>query len=53
MASQMKVDELALVPFSFPTYANALGRAVITLARDTDELVGQREHEPDMTGPRR
>ena len=25
MASGMKVEQLALVPFSFPTYANAMG----------------------------
>jgi pyruvate/2-oxoglutarate dehydrogenase complex dihydrolipoamide dehydrogenase (E3) component len=29
MAAQMPVEQLALVPFSFPTYANALGRAAI------------------------
>jgi hypothetical protein len=28
------VDQLALVPFSFPTYANALGRAAIQAARE-------------------
>jgi pyruvate/2-oxoglutarate dehydrogenase complex dihydrolipoamide dehydrogenase (E3) component len=32
MAGQMKVEQLALVPFSFPTYANALGRAAIRAA---------------------
>ena len=35
MASEMKVEQLALVPFSFPTYANALGRAAI---RAVDKL---------------
>ena len=34
MAAEMRVDQLALVPFSFPTYANALGRAAITAARE-------------------
>ena len=33
MAGQMKVEQLALVPFSFPTYANALARAAIGAAR--------------------
>jgi pyruvate/2-oxoglutarate dehydrogenase complex dihydrolipoamide dehydrogenase (E3) component len=33
MAGQMKVEQLALVPFTFPTYANALGRAAIRAAR--------------------
>ena len=36
MAAQMPVEELALVPFSFPTYANALGRAAILAAIDLD-----------------
>jgi len=39
IASGMTIDELALVPFSFPTYANALGRAAVTAAR---ELLGTR-----------
>jgi dihydrolipoamide dehydrogenase len=36
MAAQMPVEQLALVPFSFPTYANALGRAAIAAAVDLD-----------------
>lgn len=32
MASGMKVEQLALVPFSFPTYANAMGRAAVAAA---------------------
>ncbi len=36
MAANMTVEQLALVPFSFPTYANALGRAAITAARQLD-----------------
>ena len=36
VASGMKVEQLALVPFSFPTYANALGRAAIRAARQLD-----------------
>jgi pyruvate/2-oxoglutarate dehydrogenase complex dihydrolipoamide dehydrogenase (E3) component len=32
MASEMKVEQLALVPFSFPTYANAMGRAAVAAA---------------------
>jgi dihydrolipoamide dehydrogenase len=32
MAAEMRVDQLALVPFSFPTYANALGRAAAVAA---------------------
>jgi pyruvate/2-oxoglutarate dehydrogenase complex dihydrolipoamide dehydrogenase (E3) component len=33
MAGKMKVEQLALVPFTFPTYANALGRAAIRAVR--------------------
>jgi pyruvate/2-oxoglutarate dehydrogenase complex dihydrolipoamide dehydrogenase (E3) component len=36
MAAEMTVEQLARVPFSFPTYANALGRAAITAAADLD-----------------
>ncbi len=37
VASGMKVEQLALVPFSFPTYANALGRAAVRAARQLDD----------------
>ena len=36
-AAKMPVEELALVPFSFPTYANALGRAAILVAIELDQ----------------
>ena len=36
IAADMTVEQLALVPFSFPTYANALGRAAIKAARELD-----------------
>ena len=36
VASGMTVEQLALVPFSFPTYANALGRAAIAVAHELD-----------------
>ena len=36
VAGKMSVEELALVPFSFPTYANALGRAAIRAAIELD-----------------
>jgi pyruvate/2-oxoglutarate dehydrogenase complex dihydrolipoamide dehydrogenase (E3) component len=36
MAAQMPVEQLAMVPFSFPTYANGLGRAAILAAIDLD-----------------
>lgn len=37
MAAEMRVEQLALVPYSFPTYANALGRAAIGAALELDE----------------
>ena len=43
MAADMKVEQLALVPFSFPTYANALGRAAIKAARELDLHVASAE----------
>jgi pyruvate/2-oxoglutarate dehydrogenase complex dihydrolipoamide dehydrogenase (E3) component len=36
MAGELPVETLARVPFSFPTYANALGRAAITVAAELD-----------------
>jgi pyruvate/2-oxoglutarate dehydrogenase complex dihydrolipoamide dehydrogenase (E3) component len=36
MAGDMTVEDLARVPFSFPTYANALGRAAVTAAAELD-----------------
>ena len=35
-AAGMKVEQLALVPFSFPTYANAMARAAIKAARELE-----------------
>ncbi len=37
MAAQMPVEQLALVPYSFPTYANALGRAAVSAAVELDQ----------------
>jgi pyruvate/2-oxoglutarate dehydrogenase complex dihydrolipoamide dehydrogenase (E3) component len=36
IAGGIEVDRLALVPFSFPTYANALGRAAIRTAEQLE-----------------
>jgi pyruvate/2-oxoglutarate dehydrogenase complex dihydrolipoamide dehydrogenase (E3) component len=36
MAAEMPVEQLALVPYSFPTYANALGRAAVDVAIELD-----------------
>ena len=40
MAAEMRVEQLALVPYSFPTYANALGRAAIGAAAELDQTGG-------------
>lgn len=40
ITAQMKVEQLALVPFSFPTYANALGRAAIRAAGELGAAKG-------------
>ena len=37
MAAGMSVSQLALVPFSFPTYANALGRAAVRAAEELQD----------------
>jgi pyruvate/2-oxoglutarate dehydrogenase complex dihydrolipoamide dehydrogenase (E3) component len=41
MASGMRVEQLALVPFSFPTYANALGRAGVRAAAELQAPVAR------------
>jgi dihydrolipoamide dehydrogenase len=41
IAADMKIEQLALVPFSFPTYANALGRAAGLAANELDPPAGQ------------
>ena len=40
VASGMKIEQLALVPFSFPTYANGLGRAALRAAGQLDSRSG-------------
>ena len=45
MASGMKIEQLALVPFSFPTYANAIGRAAVRAARILDPHTGSIEDD--------
>jgi dihydrolipoamide dehydrogenase len=46
MAAEMTVEHLALVPFSFPTYANALGRAAVKAVRELDAHGGSGEEGP-------
>ena len=44
IAAKMTVEQLALVPFSFPTYANAVGRAAIKAARELDDQAAPAEN---------
>jgi dihydrolipoamide dehydrogenase len=51
MAAEMTVEQLALVPFSFPTYANALGRAAVRAARELGlQSAGAKEDLPLEVG---
>jgi pyruvate/2-oxoglutarate dehydrogenase complex dihydrolipoamide dehydrogenase (E3) component len=52
MAADMKVEQLALVPFSFPTYANALGRAAIKAARELNINAASAENHLSEVIPR-
>jgi len=45
IASGITVRQLALIPFSFPTYANALGRAAIKAARKLEPATASSEEE--------
>lgn len=40
MGANISVSQLATIPFSFPTYANALGRAAIIAARELGDADG-------------
>ena len=48
MAARMRVDELARVPLSFPTYAGILGRAAAKLTRRLNLKDGWRTHQADV-----
>ena len=45
MAAGMTVEQLALVPFSFPTYANAIGRAALKTARSLEPATSRAEDD--------
>ena len=49
MAAGMHVDDLAHVPFSFPTYAGVLGRAAATAAYQLNNSAAQRS--ADLAAP--
>jgi len=50
MAGRMRVEQLALIPFSFPTYANALGRAAVKAARELLPVETSEAQLADETG---
>ncbi|HET6870166.1 MAG TPA: hypothetical protein VFH80_29910 [Solirubrobacteraceae bacterium] len=47
MAAGTTVQQLALVPLSFPTYSNALSRSAVTAARELT-LAGSPESDDDI-----
>ncbi|MCL2418309.1 MAG: hypothetical protein FWD04_03380, partial [Conexibacteraceae bacterium] len=46
IAANMTVRQLALVPFSFPTYANALSRAAVRATNQLGLLAGTPDDQP-------
>jgi dihydrolipoamide dehydrogenase len=46
MAAEMRVEDFARVPFSFPTYAMILARAAMTLALALKEVLPMQSHQP-------
>jgi pyruvate/2-oxoglutarate dehydrogenase complex dihydrolipoamide dehydrogenase (E3) component len=46
MAAEMRVEDFARVPLSFPTYAMILGHAATTLALDLRESLPMQSHQP-------
>ena len=49
IAAGMRVDELARVPLSFPTYAGILGRAAASAARQLNLNVSWQAHQGEAT----
>ena len=45
IAAGMRVDELAQIPLSYPTYAGALVRAAVSAARQLDLKLGWQAHQ--------
>jgi dihydrolipoamide dehydrogenase len=52
MTAQMRVDELARVPLSFPTYAGILARAAAAAARQLGLHLGWLAHQSENSLPR-
>jgi dihydrolipoamide dehydrogenase len=47
IAAGMRVDEVARIPFAYPTYAGALARAAVSAAHQLDLQVGWQAHRAD------
>jgi hypothetical protein len=47
----MRVDELARVPLSFPTYAGILGRAAASATRQLNQKVSSQANEGEDFQP--
>ena len=51
MAAGMRVDELARIPLSFPTYAGILGRVAASAARELNLEVSWQAHQAESAWP--
>jgi pyruvate/2-oxoglutarate dehydrogenase complex dihydrolipoamide dehydrogenase (E3) component len=51
MTAGMRVDELARVPLSFPTYAGILSSVAAGAARELHLTLGWQAHQPESTPP--
>jgi pyruvate/2-oxoglutarate dehydrogenase complex dihydrolipoamide dehydrogenase (E3) component len=51
IAAKMRVDDLAHIPLSFPTYAGILARVAASAARDLNLKVSWQAHQAESTCP--
>ena len=49
IAAKMRVDDLAHIPLSFPTYAGTLARVAASVARELNLKVGWQAHQTEST----
>jgi len=47
IAAGMRVDEVARIPFAYPTYAGAVARAAVSAAHQLDLKVGWQAHQAE------
>jgi pyruvate/2-oxoglutarate dehydrogenase complex dihydrolipoamide dehydrogenase (E3) component len=50
IAAGMRVDELAHIPFAYPTYAGILANVAVSAAHQLDLKVGWQAHQAENTG---